>query len=116
MPDTPPQLPPPVSDAPTARLLADLARRVASSLDLQQTLQLVVQAVVDQLGFGAALVNMVRPGDLCEVVAVAGPEEASTSLLGTRAPMENWRALPFFGALFRSTRMLTASFLRMTAR
>jgi len=110
--DTPPQLPRPVepddvayptadqpaprprpSDADAAALLADLARRVASSLDLQQTLQLVVQAVVDQLGFGGALVNMVRPGDLCEVVAVAGPEEAGASLLGTRAPMDTWRAL-----------------------
>jgi diguanylate cyclase (GGDEF)-like protein/PAS domain S-box-containing protein len=81
------------SAADAARLLADLARRVASSLDLGQTLQLVVQAVVDQLGFGVALVNMVRPGDLCEVVAVAGPEEVSTSLLGTRAPMDTWRTL-----------------------
>jgi diguanylate cyclase (GGDEF)-like protein/PAS domain S-box-containing protein len=110
--DTAPQLPPPAepgdtaypasgppgpsrpaSDARAAGLLADLVRRVASSLDLQQTLQLVVQAVVDQLGFGAAVVNMVRPGDLCEVVAVAGPEEVSTSLLGTRAPMDTWRTL-----------------------
>ncbi len=110
--DTAPQLPPPAesgdiaylapgppapdlpaSAAPTASLLADLVRRVASSLDLQQTLQLVVQAVVDQLGFGAAAVNMVRPGDLCEVVAVAGPEEVSTSLLGTRAPTGTWRTL-----------------------
>jgi diguanylate cyclase (GGDEF)-like protein/PAS domain S-box-containing protein len=80
-------------DADATRLLADLARRVASSLDLQQTLQLVVQAVVDQLGFGAARVNMVRPGDLCEVVALAGPEEVSTSLLGTRAPIDTWRTL-----------------------
>jgi diguanylate cyclase (GGDEF)-like protein/PAS domain S-box-containing protein len=91
--DTAPQLPSPASDAHAARLLADLARRVASSLDLQQTLQLVVQAVVDQLGFGVALVNMVRPGDLCEVVAVAGSEEAGASLLGTRAPTDTWRAL-----------------------
>jgi diguanylate cyclase (GGDEF)-like protein/PAS domain S-box-containing protein len=79
--------------AHAARLLAELARRVATSLDLQQTLQLVVQSVVDQLGFGCALVNMVRPGDMCEVVAVAGPAEATAALLGTRAPMETWHSL-----------------------
>jgi diguanylate cyclase (GGDEF)-like protein/PAS domain S-box-containing protein len=80
-------------DAQTGSLLAELARRIASSLDLRETLQLVVQAVVGQLGFGCALVNMVRPGDMCEVVAIAGPEEAAKALLGTRAPMETWRAL-----------------------
>jgi diguanylate cyclase (GGDEF)-like protein/PAS domain S-box-containing protein len=79
--------------AQTGRLLAELARRIASSLDLRETLQLVVQAVVGQLGFGCALVNMVQPGDLCEVVAIAGPEEAARALLGTRAPMDTWRAL-----------------------
>lgn len=84
---------PPADDAEAARLLAELARRVASSLDLRQTLQCVVDAVVDQLGFGCALVNMVRPGDMCEVVAIAGPAEATETLLGTRAPMDAWRDL-----------------------
>ncbi|MDQ2815540.1 MAG: diguanylate cyclase, partial [Actinomycetota bacterium] len=78
-------------DAQATQLLAELARRIASSLELEHTLQLVVQAVVEQLGFGCALVNMVRPGDMCEVVAVAGPQEASRALLGTRASMETWR-------------------------
>ena len=59
-------------EAQSARLLAGLARRIASSLDLKETLQIVVESVVDQLGFGAALVNMARPGEVCEVVAVAG--------------------------------------------
>ena len=72
-------------EAQSARLLAGLARRIASSLDLQETLQIVVQSVVDQLGFGVALVNMARPGDVCEVVAVAGSDEASEELIGTRA-------------------------------
>ncbi len=80
-------------DATAARLLAELVRRIASSLELQQTLQLVVQAVVDQLGFGCALVNLVRPGDVCEVVAIAGPEEATRALLGTRASVESWHRL-----------------------
>jgi len=80
-------------DAQAARLLAELARRIASSLELRQTLQLVVQAVVDQLGFGCALVNLVRPGDMCEVVAIAGPEDATRALLGTRASVESWHRL-----------------------
>ena len=79
--------------AQAGRLLAELARRIASSLDLRETLQLVVQAVVGQLGFGCALVNMVQPGDMCEVVAIAAPEEAAKALLCTRAPMDTWRAL-----------------------
>lgn len=80
-------------DAQAGRLLAELARRVASSLDLRLTLQLVVQAVVDQLGFGCALVNMLLPGDTLEVVAIAGPEEATQALLGTRAPSQTWHNL-----------------------
>ncbi len=80
-------------DARSARLLAGLARRIASSLDLQVTLQIVVQSVVDHLGFGAAVVNMAKPGDICEVVAVAGSQDATEALLGTHAPMDDWRTL-----------------------
>ena len=80
-------------EAQSARLLAGLARRIASSLDLQETLQMVVQSVVDQLGFSAAVVNMARPGDVCEVVAVAGSDDATEALMGTRAPMEAWYEL-----------------------
>ena len=80
-------------DAQAGRLLAELARRIASSLDLRLTLQLVVQAVVDQLGFGCALVNMLLPGDTLEVVAIAGPDEATQALLGTRAPSQTWHNL-----------------------
>jgi diguanylate cyclase (GGDEF)-like protein/PAS domain S-box-containing protein len=82
-----------VSEAQSARLLAGLARRIASSLDLQRTLQIVVESVVDQLGFGAALVNMARSGDVCEVVAVAGSDDATEALLGTTASMEAWYEL-----------------------
>jgi PAS domain-containing protein len=82
-----------VSEAQSARLLAGLARRIASSLDLQRTLQIVVESVVDQLGFGAALVNMARSGDICEVVAVAGSDDATEALLGTTASMEAWYTL-----------------------
>jgi diguanylate cyclase (GGDEF)-like protein/PAS domain S-box-containing protein len=80
-------------DAQAAQLLAELVRRIASSLELRQTLQFVVQAVVDQLGFGCALVNMVQPDDMCEVVAIAGPPEAVQAMLGTRAPVDSWHRL-----------------------
>src|ERR1700722_18758881 len=82
-----------VEEAQPARQVWGRARRTASSLDLEQTLQMVVQSVVDQLGFGAALVNMARPGDVCEVVAVAGSDAATEALMGTLAPMEAWYEL-----------------------
>jgi PAS domain S-box-containing protein len=82
-----------MSDTQAAELLAQLARRITASLDLRETLRVVAQAVVDQLGFGAAVVNLVQPGDMCEVAAVAGPDEVGRALLGTRAPMENFRRL-----------------------
>jgi diguanylate cyclase (GGDEF)-like protein/PAS domain S-box-containing protein len=82
-----------MSDTQAAELLAQLARRITASLDLRETLQVVAQAVVDQLGFGAAVVNLVQPGDLCEVAAVAGPDEVGQALLGTRAPLENFRRM-----------------------
>jgi diguanylate cyclase (GGDEF)-like protein/PAS domain S-box-containing protein len=82
-----------MSDTQAAELLAQLARRITASLDLRETLQVVAQAVVDQLGFGAAVVNLVQPGDMCEVAAAAGPDEVGQALLGTRAPMDNFRRL-----------------------
>jgi diguanylate cyclase (GGDEF)-like protein/PAS domain S-box-containing protein len=84
---------PAAGDDLAVRFLADLASRIVSSLDLDETLQEVVQAVVDHLGFGAAVINLVVPGDICEVVAAAGPQEASAALLGTRASTETWHAL-----------------------
>jgi len=80
-------------DSGAVQSLAVLVRRIAGSLDLQQTLQDVVQAVVDHLGFGAAVINLVRPGNMCEVVAAAGPQELAQALLGTRASLETWHKL-----------------------
>ena len=75
----------------TAELLSQLARRIAASLDLRETLQVVAGAVVDRLGFGCVAVNLLRAGGMCEVAAVAGPAEAREALLGTDAPMEAFR-------------------------
>ncbi|MBV9795466.1 MAG: diguanylate cyclase [Actinobacteria bacterium] len=82
-----------MSETQAAELLAQLARRITASLDLRETLQVVAQAVVDQLGFGAAVVNLCQPGEMCEVAAVAGPDEVGQALLGTRTPLENFRRL-----------------------
>jgi diguanylate cyclase (GGDEF)-like protein/PAS domain S-box-containing protein len=75
--------------AQVSRLLAGLARRIAASLDLQETLQLVVQSV-GQLGFACAAMNLLQPGDTFEVVAIEGPDDAVRSLIGTRATAETW--------------------------
>jgi diguanylate cyclase (GGDEF)-like protein/PAS domain S-box-containing protein len=79
---------PAAGGVPTAELLSQLARRIAASLDLRETLQVVADAVVDRLGFGGVAVNLLRPGDVCEVAAVAGPAELREALLGAQAPME----------------------------
>ncbi len=79
--------------AAAAALLAQVARRIAVSLDLRETLQVVAQAVVDHLGFGVAVVNLIRPDDVCEAAAVAGPDDAVQAMLGTCAPADDVRAL-----------------------
>jgi hypothetical protein len=82
------------SSAPagTAARLAELARRVAVSLDLQATLQLVADAVVENLSFRAVAVNIERPGGMYEVVAVAGPDDVK-GLLGQVAPGSAYREI-----------------------
>ena len=79
--------------AAAAELLADVVRRIAVSLDLRETLQVVARAVVDHLGFGAAVVNLIRPDDVCEAAAVAGPPDAEQAMLGTSASADDVRAL-----------------------
>src|ERR1700761_6161908 len=76
-------------DPATTVYLAAIGRRIASSLDLNETLQQVVQDAVDHLGFGAAVINLVRPDSMCEVVAAAGPPEASTAC---SAPVPQWKS------------------------
>jgi diguanylate cyclase (GGDEF)-like protein/PAS domain S-box-containing protein len=79
--------------AAAAALLAQVARRIAVSLDLRETLQVVAQAVVGHLGFGVAVVNLIRPDDVCEAAAVAGPDDAVQAMLGTCAPADDVRAI-----------------------
>jgi diguanylate cyclase (GGDEF)-like protein len=94
---------PPVPVPPTAtataehlsafRALHRVTKRVHESLDLTQTLETVVQGVVEVAGFGVAAVNLARPDGRYEVVAVAGDEDARATLLGTAEPGELWRKL-----------------------
>lgn len=73
--------------------LRDLQRLIARlnrTTDLPQTLQSVVDGVVEGLGFGAAVVNLVRNDGRLEVVAAAGSEEARAALLGQVAERRVW--------------------------
>lgn len=56
------------------------------------TLQRVADAVVDGLGFGVAVVNLVVGDDVLEVVAVSGSDDARETLLGTHNSITSWRA------------------------
>lgn len=73
--------------------LQRLIRRMNCDLDLQATLDAVVQGVVDDLGFQVAVVNLVRPDGDLEVVAVAGSDEAIAQLHGQRGPRADWDTL-----------------------
>lgn len=72
--------------------LSDVATRIAGSVDLQPTLEAVAAAVVDSLGFGAAVLNLVR-GDRLHVVAVSGSEAVKAALLGTSDRLAVWNDL-----------------------
>lgn len=50
---------------------------------LAETLQAVVDGVVDGLGFGIAVLNLRQPDGKFEVIAVSGSPEAREALLGT---------------------------------
>ncbi|GAA3272486.1 diguanylate cyclase [Dactylosporangium vinaceum] len=67
--------------------------RINTGSTLAETLQLIVDAVVDGTGFGAAVVNYLhRDEGYYEVVTAAGPEEVAAALLGTRYPAAEFDA------------------------
>ena len=75
--------------------LRDLQRlivRLNQSTDLPRTLQRVVDGVVEGLGFGAAVVNLVRSDGRLEVVAAAGSDEVAGALLGKVGERADWDA------------------------
>ncbi|WP_344614700.1 diguanylate cyclase domain-containing protein [Dactylosporangium salmoneum] len=60
--------------------------RINTGVTLAETLQLIVDAVVDGVGFGVAVVNYLHPDGVYEAVALAGSDEARATLLGSRYP------------------------------
>ena len=64
-------------------------RDLGGCVGLDDTLQVIADAVVDVLGFGAAAVNVISNDGHLRVDAVAGPAELR-ELLGTRRPLDWW--------------------------
>jgi transcriptional regulator with GAF, ATPase, and Fis domain len=73
------------------RDLQRLILRVNGGIDLATTLQAVADGVVEGLGFGVAVVNLVHDADFVQVVAVAGSEEATDLLLGQTGTLDGWQ-------------------------
>ncbi|MEI8410472.1 MULTISPECIES: diguanylate cyclase domain-containing protein [unclassified Kribbella] len=77
-----------MQNEPTVRLTAvrrlyEVSARMGAGRSLAETLQAVVDGVVDGLGFGIAVLNLRQPDGKFEVIAVAGSPEAREALLGT---------------------------------
>ncbi len=73
---------------PTVRLTAvrrlyEVSARMGAGRSLAETLQAVIDGVVDGLGFGIAVLNLRQPDGKFEVIAVSGSPEAREALLGT---------------------------------
>lgn len=63
-------------------------------LELEETLQLVTDTIVESLGFEVAAINLVDDDDTTLVVAaVTGPDEVRAALLGRRQGYDGWRQL-----------------------
>jgi diguanylate cyclase (GGDEF)-like protein/PAS domain S-box-containing protein len=79
---------------PALRDLQQLILRVNGGADLAATLQAAVDGVVEGLGFGVAVVNLVQDDETVQVVAVAGSDDATEALLGATGTVTDWhRAL-----------------------
>ena len=82
----------PTTSLRALELLSDVSLRVARSVDLRETLEAIADAVVETLGFEAAVVNLVR-NDGVVVAVVRGPQEVHDALAGTVQPHRVWEAL-----------------------
>ena len=72
------------------RTLQRLIGRVNAGPDLPATLRAVADGVLEGLGFRVAAVSLVHDDESVEVVTVAGPQEVSDTLLGSRSPLAAW--------------------------
>ena len=93
------KVPPPRSSADRAdslvgslRRLHALVRSINEGLDLDRTLAAVCLGLVEGLGFGVAVINLVMPNGDLQVVACEGDDDASAALLGQSAPRAMWEA------------------------
>ena len=88
--------PPPVaadraeSWAASLRRLHGLVRSINEDLDLERTLATVCLGLVEGLGFGVAVINLVVPGGDLEVVACEGDDAARAALMGQSASRAMW--------------------------
>ena len=65
-----------------------------TSQELSATLELVVDAIVEALGFEVVVVNLLdHRDDMMVVAAVRGPEEAKRALLDRREGRQGWDVL-----------------------
>jgi diguanylate cyclase (GGDEF)-like protein/PAS domain S-box-containing protein len=90
-----------------ARRLASIARRVGFSLNLDETLEAVANAVVEALGFRAAVVNLGAPDGDLHVVAVAGSDDIRRMLIGTHSSRIAWDAMLHASAEWGALRFLS---------
>ncbi len=83
-----------------------VVRQLGASSDLHETLDRIARAAVDELGFGAAAINVTGPNGDVRIEAVAGPPGLETLLGKTNslsywtdllAAAEPWGTLRFFG-------------------
>ncbi|KWW98059.1 hypothetical protein TH66_22425 [Carbonactinospora thermoautotrophica] len=88
------------------RLLYRVAADLNAVRDLTATLQAVADAVVSSLGFGIAVVNVVRPDGDLEVAAVAGSEESRQALSGRVGSRADWERLLASGEGWGSLRFI----------
>jgi hypothetical protein len=72
------------------RRLHGLVRAVNEDLDLDRTLAAVCLGLVEGLGFGVAVINLVRSDGDLEVVACEGDDDARAAMLGQSAPRATW--------------------------
>src|SRR4051794_33282498 len=75
------------------RLLNSVSKRVHASLDLTETLDAVVQGVVEAAGFGLAVVNLIEPDGAFVTVAAAGSEQLRREMIGARGSADSYRDL-----------------------
>ncbi|MEU0555288.1 diguanylate cyclase [Dactylosporangium sp. NPDC006015] len=66
--------------------------RINTGSTVVETLNRIADAVVEHVGFGAAVVNYLHPEGVYEAVAIAGSEEARAELLGVRYPAAEFDA------------------------